>query len=285
MREDVNLKIYEAINIGAKELKNICENPKLEAELLLAYCLDMDRINLIIKRQDEVEKDKLAKFLKFLNMRKSHIPYQYIIKRQYFMGLEFFVNENVLIPRPETEILVEEVLKRIRKGNAILDIGTGSGAIAVSIAKYYPDCTVYAVDISQKAIEVAKYNAIKQGVLDKIFFIESDLFCNLPANLKFDFIVSNPPYIKRNEIELLQEEVKKEPIIALNGGEDGLFFYKEIIKKAPYYMKSYGKIGFEIGYDQKEEITDFLKKEGFGDIEIINDLAGIERVIIAKYKL
>lgn len=285
MREDVNLKIYEAINLGAKELKNICENPKLEAELLLAYCLGVDRINLIIKREDEVEEGELAKFLGLLNMRKSHIPYQYLVKKQHFMGLEFFVDENVLIPRPETEILVEEVLKRVERGNVILDIGTGSGAIAVSISKYFADCTMYAVDISKKAIEVAKYNAERQGVLDRIFFIESDLFRNLPPNLKFDFIVSNPPYIKRNEIELLQEEVKKEPIVALDGGEDGLFFYKKIIKEAPFYMKSGGKIGFEIGYGQKEEITNFLAKGGFKDIEIIKDLAGIDRVIIAKYKL
>jgi|Wag4MinimDraft_11_1082651.scaffolds.fasta_scaffold00329_10 release factor glutamine methyltransferase len=285
MREDKNLKVYEAINCGAKELKGVCDNPRLEAELLLAHCFKINRTALFLRREEEISKEQLERFLEFVNMRKSHIPYQYIVKKQYFMGLEFFVDENVLIPRPETEILVEETLKRLKRGDVVLDIGTGSGAIAVSIAKYFPDCTVYAVDISKKAIEIAKHNAKKQGVLDRIFFIESDLFCNLPPNLKFDFIVSNPPYIKKREIELLQEEVKKEPIVALDGGEDGLFFYKKIIREAPFYIKSGGKIGFEIGYSQKEEVTTLLEESGFKDVEIIKDLAGIDRVIIAEHKL
>ncbi len=285
MREDKNLKVYEAINWGAKELKGVCDNPRLEAELLLAHCFKINRTALFLRREEEISKEQLERFLEFVNMRKSHIPYQYIVKKQYFMGLEFFVDENVLIPRPETEILVEEALKRLKRGDVVLDIGTGSGAIAVSIAKYFPDCTVYAVDISKKAIEIAKHNAKKQGVLDRIFFIESDLFCNLPPNLKFDFIVSNPPYIKKREIELLQEEVKKEPIVALDGGEDGLFFYKKIIREAPFYIKSGGKIGFEIGYSQKEEVTTLLEESGFKDVEIIKDLAGIDRVIIAEHKL
>ncbi|WP_028991763.1 peptide chain release factor N(5)-glutamine methyltransferase [Thermoanaerobacter thermocopriae] len=279
------MKVYEAINWGAKELKGVCDNPRLEAELLLAHCFKINRTALFLRREEEISKEQLERFLEFVNMRKSHIPYQYIVKKQYFMGLEFFVDENVLIPRPETEILVEEALKRLKRGDVVLDIGTGSGAIAVSIAKYFPDCTVYAVDISKKAIEIAKHNAKKQGVLDRIFFIESDLFCNLPPNLKFDFIVSNPPYIKKREIELLQEEVKKEPIVALDGGEDGLFFYKKIIREAPFYIKSGGKIGFEIGYSQKEEVTTLLEESGFKDVEIIKDLAGIDRVIIAEHKL
>ncbi|MBT1279103.1 peptide chain release factor N(5)-glutamine methyltransferase [Thermoanaerobacter sp. CM-CNRG TB177] len=279
------MKVYEAINCGAKELKGVCDNPRLEAELLLAHCFKINRTALFLRREEEISKEQLERFLEFVNMRKSHIPYQYIVKKQYFMGLEFFVDENVLIPRPETEILVEEALKRLKRGDVVLDIGTGSGAIAVSIAKYFPDCTVYAVDISKKAIEIAKHNAKKQGVLDRIFFIESDLFCNLPPNLKFDFIVSNPPYIKKREIELLQEEVKKEPIVALDGGEDGLFFYKKIIREAPFYIKSGGKIGFEIGYSQKEEVTTLLEESGFKDVEIIKDLAGIDRVIIAEHKL
>ncbi|ADD01453.1 protein-(glutamine-N5) methyltransferase, release factor-specific [Thermoanaerobacter italicus Ab9] len=279
------MKVYEAINWGAKELKGVCDNPRLEAELLLAHCFKINRTALFLRREEEVSKEQLERFLEFINMRKSHIPYQYIVKKQCFMGLEFFVDENVLIPRPETEILVEEALKRLKRGDVVLDIGTGSGAIAVSIAKYFPDCTVYAVDISKKAIEIAKHNAEKQGVLDRIFFIESDLFCNLPPNLKFDFIVSNPPYIKKREIELLQEEVKKEPIVALDGGEDGLFFYKKIIREAPFYIKSGGKIGFEIGYSQKEEVTTLLEESGFKDVEIIKDLAGIDRVIIAEHKL
>ncbi len=285
MREDVNLKVYEAVNLGAAELKGICANPKFESELLLAYCLGIDRTKLILKKEEKLEGKQLKKFLELLNMRKSRIPYQYIVKKQHFMGLEFFVDENVLIPRPDTETLVEEVLKRLRKGDVIIDIGTGSGAIAISIAKYFKNCTVYAVDISKKALEVAKYNAKMHGVLDKIVFIESDVFSNVSKDLKFDFIVSNPPYIKRSEIETLQKEVKKEPIIALDGGPDGLLFYKKIIKEGPFYINIEGNIVFEIGYGQKEAVTDLLKKNGFEDIEVIKDLSGIDRVIIAKYKL
>ncbi|HHW57432.1 MAG TPA: peptide chain release factor N(5)-glutamine methyltransferase [Clostridia bacterium] len=279
------MKVYEVINLGAKELQGICENPKLEAELLLAYCLGVDRTKLIIQRDEEVEDEVLKKFLEVLSKRKSYIPYQYIVKKQYFMGLEFFVDENVLIPRPETEILVEEVLKRLKKGDTLIDIGTGSGAIAVSIAKYFSDCFIYAVDISRKALEVAKYNAKKYSVLDKIAFIESNIFSNVPKGIKFDFIVSNPPYVKKGELETLQEEVKKEPTIALNGGEDGLLFYKEIIEESNFYMNTKGALCFEIGYDQKDEITDLLRKAGLGNVEVIKDLSGIDRVIIAKYKL
>lgn len=281
----MNLKVYEAVNLGAAELKGICANPKFESELLLAYCLGIDRTKLILKKEEKLEGKQLKKFLELLNMRKSRIPYQYIVKKQHFMGLEFFVDENVLIPRPDTETLVEEVLKRLRKGDVIIDIGTGSGAIAISIAKYFKNCTVYAVDISKKALEVAKYNAKMHGVLDKIVFIESDVFSNVSKDLKFDFIVSNPPYIKRSEIETLQKEVKKEPIIALDGGPDGLLFYKKIIKEGPFYINIEGNIVFEIGYGQKEAVTDLLKKNGFEDIEVIKDLSGIDRVIIAKYKL
>ncbi|AIS51353.1 release factor glutamine methyltransferase PrmC [Thermoanaerobacter kivui] len=279
------MKVYEAVNLGAAELKGICANPKFESELLLAYCLGIDRTKLILKKEEKLEGKQLKKFLELLNMRKSRIPYQYIVKKQHFMGLEFFVDENVLIPRPDTETLVEEVLKRLRKGDVIIDIGTGSGAIAISIAKYFKNCTVYAVDISKKALEVAKYNAKMHGVLDKIVFIESDVFSNVSKDLKFDFIVSNPPYIKRSEIETLQKEVKKEPIIALDGGPDGLLFYKKIIKEGPFYINIEGNIVFEIGYGQKEAVTDLLKKNGFEDIEVIKDLSGIDRVIIAKYKL
>jgi len=185
------LRVYEAITLGAKELEGVCENPRLESELLLSHALGVDRVWLAIRRDETLKEEELDRFFKYIEKRKARIPYQYIVKKQYFMGLEFYVDERVLIPRPETEILVEEVLKRIKKGDVVLDIGTGSGAIAVSIAKLFPECKVYALDVSEEALEVAMYNARNLGVIDNILFLKSDVFSNVPYGLKFDLIISN----------------------------------------------------------------------------------------------
>jgi release factor glutamine methyltransferase len=285
MKGGGSLKVYEAIALGAKELESVCPNPRLESELLLSHSLRIDRVKLAIKRDEVLKEEELERFLKYIEKRKSRIPYQYIVKKQHFMGFEFYVDERVLIPRPETEILVEEALKRMKSGDLILDIGTGSGAIAISIAKLFPDCKVYAVDVSEEALEVAKYNAEKLGVAEKIIFIKSDIFSNIPQDVKFDLIVSNPPYIKKAELENLQEEVKKEPILALDGGEDGLFFYKRIIPDCKFYLKKGGRGLFEIGYGQREEVEKIFLENGFDEIEVIKDLAHIDRVIIGRYNL
>lgn len=277
------MKLYDAINKGAAKLKGICENPRFESELLLAYCLRTDRTKLILDREKELSADNEKRFFDLINMRKDRIPYQYIVGKQYFMGMEFIVNPDVLIPRPDTEVLVEEVIKRLKRGSYVLDIGTGSGAIAVSIARHFKECFVYAVDVSGDALKTAKINAEINGVVDRIKYIESDLFSAVPKDLKFDFIVSNPPYIKSSEIQALQEEVKREPIIALDGGCDGLEFYRKIIKEAPNYINMGGMIGLEAGYGQADEIFNILTDGGFTDIEIICDLHGIKRVIIAAY--
>jgi release factor glutamine methyltransferase len=277
------LRVYEAITLGAKELEGVCENPRLESELLLSHALGVDRVWLAIRRDETLKEEELDRFFKYIEKRKARIPYQYIVKKQYFMGLEFYVDERVLIPRPETEILVEEVLKRIKKGDVVLDIGTGSGAIAVSIAKLFPECKVYALDISEEALEVAMYNARNLGVIDNILFLKSDVFSNVPYGLKFDLIISNPPYIKKGEIEFLQEEVKKEPILALDGGEDGLFFFRKIAYSARPFLKKGSKIFFEIGYGQKDEVKGILIENGFKNIQVVKDLAGIDRVVIGEY--
>lgn len=277
------MKLYDAIIKGAAELKGVCENPRFESELLLAYCLKTDRTKLILDRGKELDAEDEKKYFELIKMRKERIPYQYIVGKQHFMGIEFIVNPDVLIPRPETEILVEEVIKRLKRGSYVLDIGTGSGAIAVSIARHFKECFVYAVDISADALKTAKINADINGVLDRIKFIESDLFSSVPEDIKFDFIVSNPPYIKSSEIPSLQEEVKREPVIALDGGSDGLEFYRKIIKEVPRYINVGGMIGLEAGYGQADEIFNILTYGGFTDIEIICDLQGIKRVIIAAY--
>ncbi|MGB9680178.1 MAG: peptide chain release factor N(5)-glutamine methyltransferase [Thermoanaerobacteraceae bacterium] len=277
------MKAYEAIIFGKNKLDGFVENPKFESELFLAYALGIDRFKLLLNKEEEIQQNILNEFTRLIDLRCSGIPYQYIVEKQYFMGMEFYVNKNVLIPRPETEILVEEVLKRIKDNSIILDIGTGSGAIAVSIGKIFDKCSIYAVDVSNAALDVAKINAKKNGVYNKIKFINSDIYKNIPKGLKFDFIVSNPPYIKEKDMNLLQIEVKNEPEIALNGGKDGLNYYRRIIDFAPEYLKKGSFIVFEIGFDQGMDVYDMLKNQGFYDIEIKKDFSKKDRIIIAKF--
>jgi protein-(glutamine-N5) methyltransferase, release factor-specific len=281
MREEKLLKIFDAVNFGTKYLKAHVSEPRLEAEGLLSFTLEVSKEYLLINRDKEITDDSFNKYMEFLDLRKSGMPYQYIVGKKHFMGLIFNVSPSVLIPRNDTEILVEEVLKRLKSGDTVLDIGTGSGAIAVSIAKY-KDVKVYAVDISDEALEVAKGNACENGVSDKVIFIKSDLFSSIPKDIKFDLIVSNPPYIRSNEINELQEEVKREPKIALDGGEDGLTFYRKIVKDSVNYIKFGGIIAFEVGFDQGWDVKDILVDGGYSDIEVVKDLQGIDRVILGK---
>ncbi|MDI6603677.1 MAG: peptide chain release factor N(5)-glutamine methyltransferase [Thermoanaerobacteraceae bacterium] len=276
------MKVYEAVLAGAEMLKSVCENPRFESELFLAFTLDTDRRYIIINRDTDLKEEDLKHFFGLISERKKNIPYQYIVGKKYFMGLEFEVSPAVLIPRPETEILVEEVLKRLKPNSRFLDIGTGSGAIAVSIAKYSINSKGYAVDISNDALAIAKKNAKRNAVDGKIKFIKSDLYSSLPDEAEFDFIISNPPYIRSKDIEKLQEEVQKEPLIALDGGKDGLLFYRRIIKDAGKYLKADGYIAFEVGYNQAGEVKDLLKNANFFNLEVIKDLQGIDRVVIGK---
>ena len=209
---------------------------------------------------------------------------QHITHQQEFMKLMFYVDENVLIPRPDTEILVEEVIKLAKSINAkkILDLCTGSGAIAVSLAKYIEGSQITATDISRKALSIAKLNATNNDVEDRITFVSSDLFQNISEE-KYDIIVSNPPYIKRKVIKTLDEEVKREPIIALDGGNDGLDFYKKIIGNAYQYLKYKGYLCLEIGYDQKDEVIDLInKEEKYIDTYSKKDLFDNDRIVITK---
>lgn len=281
MREEKLLKIFDAVNFGTKYLKAHVSEPRLEAEGLLSFTLEVSKEYLLINRDKEITDDSFNKYMEVLDLRKSGMPYQYIVGEKHFMGLIFNVSPSVLIPRNDTEILVEEVLKRLKSGDTVLDIGTGSGAIAVSIAKY-KDVKVYAVDISDEALEVAKENACENGVSDKVIFIKSDLFSSIPKDIKFDLIVSNPPYIRSNEINELQEEVKREPKIALDGGEDGLTFYRRIVKDSINYIKFGGIIAFEVGFNQAWDVKDILIDSGYSDIEVVKDLQGIDRVVLGK---
>ena len=269
MVKSINETLNEARNI-LKE-KNIDER---EARLLLAFSLEIKVEKLLLKKECSLR--EYSKYMQIINKRASGIPYAYIVGHKEFMKLDFEVNKNVLIPREDTEILVQEVINLNKK--KILDMCTGSGCIAVSLAKYIKDSEVTAVDISEKALTIAKLNAKKNEV--DVKFIKSNLFEEVED--KFDVIVSNPPYIKTADLEALQTEVKNEPLKALDGGETGLFFYKKIIKQAVNYLNENGILIFEIGFDQAEDVCKLLNENGYKDIEVIKDLSGNDRVIKAK---
>lgn len=277
------LTIKQTLTKGTIMLKNSnIESPKLKARLLLQYILKKSRQYLIVYDNQEV--DKKAQWEYFVNIEKltKGMPLQHITHTQEFMKMDFYVDENVLIPRPDTEILVEETIKiaQTMKRPKILDLCTGSGAIAISLKKYIPSAQVYAVDISKKALEIAKKNAHRLEA--EVKFIESNLFEKI-KNEKFDIIVSNPPYIKKSDINYLSQEVQKEPQIALDGGYDGLDFYRKISYQAIDYLKFGSYLCFEIGYDQKEEVLEILKGiEHYTKTYCKKDLCGNDRVVITQ---
>ncbi len=277
------MTIKQAITKGMIMLKsNNVESPKLKARLLLQYVLDKPRQYIIVYDNKEIDKQQQWQY--FVNIEKltKGIPLQHITHRQEFMKMDFFVDENVLIPRSDTEILVEEVIKITQKYNSprILDLCTGSGAIAISLKKFVPNADITAVDISEKALEIAQKNAEKLEA--KINFVKSDLFDKLD-NKKFDIIVSNPPYIRKDEIKKLSEEVQKEPKIALDGGEDGLDFYRIIAEQAINYLKTGSFLCFEIGYNQKNDVIKIIEDEqNYKNTYCKKDLYGNDRIIITQ---
>lgn len=279
------MTIKEILSRGVILLKsNNIENPVIKARLLLQHTLGKSREYLIIYDNKEINKKEETIYFNKIKKIIDGIPLQHITQTQEFMKMNFFINDKVLIPRPDTEILVEEVIKLSKKfiKPQILDLCTGSGAIAVSLAKYIKTAEIYASDISKEALNVAKINAQKNEVEEKITFIESDLFNNIPKN-KFDIIVSNPPYIRKDDIKQLDEDVKKEPIIALNGGIDGLDFYRKISKEAYDFLKYNSYLCFEIGYDQKIDVIEILENEKkYTNIYSKKDLYDNDRIIIAK---
>ena len=279
------MTIKQALIKGVTVLKlEKISTPKLKARLLLQYVLKKPRQYLIVYDNQKLTEKEEQDYLKYIELLKQGEPIEHITHQKEFMKLNFYVDENVLIPRQDTEVLVEEVMKIAKKIRAkkILDLCTGSGAIAVSLAKYLENIQLTALDISGKALDIAIANAKNNHVQDKITFVESNLFQNLGQE-KYDMIVSNPPYIRRKEIETLDKEVRKEPKIALDGGEDGLDFYREIIDRGYEYLKYGGYICLEIGYDQKEEVTQIIKnKKQYIDTYCKKDLYDNDRVIVTR---
>lgn len=277
------MKINSLINEGEESLKDISDVPRREAEYILMDLLNLKKIDLIIDHDKEIDEQIIELFNRKIEERKSGKPLSYILGSEEFMGLTFNVNENVLIPRDDTEILVEKIieLNQEKKDLKILDLGTGSGAIAIALAKYLDVTKVVAVDKYNEALTVAKENAKINEVSDQIEFIQSDLFEKLIRyKHTFDIIVSNPPYIPKKDIPALQVEIKAhEPITALDGGDDGLDFYRRIIQSSKHFLKANGLLAFEIGYDQAKDVCQLMQKE-FKEIEVIKDLSGLDRVVL-----
>ncbi|MBR6505186.1 MAG: peptide chain release factor N(5)-glutamine methyltransferase [Clostridia bacterium] len=271
--------IKETIKQGTEMLKNTQDKPILMSRLILQFVLKKEKEYLILHDEELITVEDYNKFIEYINKLNKGIPIQYITNEQEFMKLKFYVDENVLIPQPDTEILVENVLNLIDdKKVELLDLCTGSGAIAVSIAKYSKNAKVIGTDVSKEALKIARLNRDNNNA--QVEFILSDMFENL-KNKKFDFIVSNPPYIKTAEIENLSDEVKNEPHLALDGGQDGLDFYRIIIEEGYKYLNKNGYICLEIGYDQKNEVLSLINKSGkYTDVKCYKDLGGNDRVII-----
>lgn len=252
---------------------------ELDARLLLEYVCGTCRNDLLVHGDREVLSAQENAYLSLVRKRAERIPLQHLTGIQDFMGMEFEINEHVLIPRQDTEILVEEALQQLHDGMDILDMCTGSGCILISLLRYSNDCTGVGVDISGAALVVAEENARKLLTPDKqVRFVESDLFGAVDG--MYDMIVSNPPYIPSGVIGSLMPEVREhEPLSALDGREDGLYFYHKITEECGKYLKPGGMLFYETGFDQGAAVSGILSREGFGEIRVIKDYAGLDRVV------
>lgn len=259
------------------------ENARGEAWYFFEDAFSMQRMDYLLNQSQICrETDRLAVFEMYIKRRsEEHIPMQYLLGVQEFMGLSFKVNEEVLIPRQDTEILVETVLEMTRGKRSVLDMCTGSGCIIISLAHYGTFDTCVGVDLSKEALKIAKENG--KSLAPMVKFINSDLFTEIKDF--YDVIVSNPPYITTGECRHLMREVKDfEPMMALDGHEDGLYFYRRIIKDAKKYLNPGGMLFFEIGYDQGKSVPALMRKEGFSEIVLKQDLAGLDRVVYGRYE-
>ena len=274
----------ELFNYGKALLKRsgVAETEP-DAWLLMEYVFDIDRTWYFLHQEEEAGEEKAEQYARLLEKRAQHIPLQQLTCQAWFYGLKFYVNEHVLIPRQDTEILVEEVLKEAggRKGLKVLDLCTGSGCILLSLLEHLEQAQGMGADLSEQALLVAEKNAQIQGKTKQTRFVRSDLFEAVCG--QFDILVSNPPYIPTAVIRELMDEVRLyEPRMALDGHEDGLYFYREIAAYAGEYLKENGILAFEIGYDQGEAVSGLLEKEGYREIRIVKDLAGLDRVVIGR---
>ncbi len=287
------MTVLEILNWATQYLKeHHIENPRLNAELLMAHSLQGNRESLYTRLKEPLGEEQRHTLERLVQRRVSGEPIQYIIGRQEFWSIEFKVDRSCLIPRPETEILVEETLSILSRFPfseipMILEIGTGSGAIAIALAKEVKEVLVIATDISREALSLAKENATSLDLLSKIRFLQANLFdpfSHSKGRGPFSIILSNPPYIARPEIEGLSREVRDfEPILALDGGEDGLDYYRKIISQASHYLRPGGWLLLEVGNTQAESVFRMMEAQGcFQKPQCVKDLSGIERVVKAQ---
>lgn len=281
--------IGELLNIGTKTLNEVnIDTSRLDSQLLLGKVLNKDKLYLITNNDKEVEESDTKEYLKLIEKRKNKMPIRYILGECDFMGLDFHVEEGVLIPRSDTEVLVEEVLNRIGEDESLMvcDLCSGSGAIGIALAHYRNNIKVDAIDYYDIPEKVTKMNIIKNNLQDRINFIKSDLLKEaIKLEKVYDIIVSNPPYIKEEEIGKLMSDVKDyEPHTALSGGEDGLIFYRRIVEESRKVLKENGILSFEIGYDQGEDVKKLMESNGYEEVKVIRDLAGLDRVVIGILK-
>jgi release factor glutamine methyltransferase len=284
------MTLYEALKSGEKLLaQQEIPDAAIDAWLLLEYVTGMTRTRFLVERTQEIKEDDRMRYRQLLQQRADHIPLQHLTGTQEFMGLTFRVNAHVLIPRQDTEVLVEESLARLKSGMHVLDLCTGSGCIAISLDRLGPGSgqtaekpVIDAADISAEALAVAAENV--QALNADVRLIQSDLFSEITGS--YDMIVSNPPYIRTDEIETLSEEVRiHEPYGALDGKADGLYFYREIIRQSSSYLADGGWLLFEIGCDQGASVSELLGKAGYEEIQIIKDLAGLDRVVLGRRRI
>ncbi len=279
-----NITIREAVRVGADILrKHNIDNADYDSYALLENIMSIDRTYYLLHGNDVLSEDIRQKFENAVMKRASHIPLQHITGKAWFYGYEYNVNENVLVPRPDTEVLVEQVLSVTDKNSYVLDMCTGSGCIIITISCEKHLNKGIGVDISSQALKTAQSN-VKLHSVENVTLIESDLFNNLDENIfdgnKADVIVSNPPYIRTDVIETLSEEVRlHDPFIALDGLGDGLYFYRQITKSSKAFLKKGGWLMYEIGHDQAEDVTRIMLENGYSDVSTVKDLAGLDRVV------
>ncbi len=276
------------------------DEASLDARLLLEFVCGTDRNTLLAHGDREVSTEECDRYRKLIGQRAAHVPLQHLTGEQEFMGLTFLVNKDVLVPRQDTEVLVEEVMKSLHDGMRILDMCTGSGCILLSLLHYSNDCAGVGVDLSEKALAVARgnYERLRRERPEmNAVFLEGDLFEALAGNgkdgsgkgtcpeEKFDIMVSNPPYIETDEILNLMPEVREhEPVTALDGGADGLTFYRRIAQNAGAYLNGGGMLFFEIGCDQADSVREIMEQAGFREIQVVKDFAGLDRVVYGNWR-
>ena len=287
------MKTLELVRWGESRLKDArVDNARLDADLLLGFVLGWRREGLYVERETELEPVQVAEYRELIRRRAARVPLQYLLRRQEFMGLEFYVDQRVLIPRADSEILVEKLIEQVKKGLVeerglaaeeefsrtlkILDVATGSGALALSLAHFLPQAQVVGVDISAQALDVARFNAERLGLM--VEWREGD-FLEPAAGEKWDWIVTNPPYLSPEAYAACEAEILAEPVLAFLGGEDGLDFYRRLAREGAELLAQDGKMIMEIGWDQAAAVTDILREHGFAT-EVYQDLAGRDRVVL-----